>query len=131
MRTYYDIQLNDRTIVKRELEGEAIVKAGRYFIGEVRKAVTTSERWAEVDSGQTGQFPPRPAVAVNIGLSFRGLLALELPTRTLQLLPHEFIEAQDRRKPAQLRAGGGRWKRGGRWRLGRRVCDARRRHYSP
>ena len=32
MRTYYDIQLNDRTIAKRELEGEAVVKAGRYLI---------------------------------------------------------------------------------------------------
>jgi len=29
MRIYYDIQLNDRTIARRELEGEAIVKAGK------------------------------------------------------------------------------------------------------
>src|SRR3990167_5720570 len=34
MRTYYDIQLNDRAIAKRELEGEAIVKAGRYLIAK-------------------------------------------------------------------------------------------------
>ena len=34
MRTYYDIQLNDRTIAKRELEGEAVVKAGRYLIAK-------------------------------------------------------------------------------------------------
>jgi Dyp-type peroxidase family len=72
-------------------------KAGRYFIGEVRKAVTTSERWAEVDTEQTGQLPPRPRVAVNIGLSFYGLLALELPTRTLGLLPHEFIDGMAKR----------------------------------
>jgi aldehyde:ferredoxin oxidoreductase len=32
MRTYYDIQLNDRAINSRTLEGEAIVKAGRYLI---------------------------------------------------------------------------------------------------
>src|SRR3990167_3366652 len=32
MRTYYDIKLDDRSITKRELEGEAIVKAGRYLI---------------------------------------------------------------------------------------------------
>src|SRR5256885_17204831 len=32
MRTYYDIQLTDHTIAKRELEGQAIVKAGRYLI---------------------------------------------------------------------------------------------------
>src|SRR6266480_5599161 len=34
MRTYYDIKLDDRTIGKRELEGEAIVKAGRYHIAK-------------------------------------------------------------------------------------------------
>src|SRR5438876_27928 len=34
MRTYYDIKLDDRTIGKRELEGEAIVKAGRYWIAK-------------------------------------------------------------------------------------------------
>ncbi|MBI2158754.1 MAG: aldehyde ferredoxin oxidoreductase, partial [Candidatus Rokubacteria bacterium] len=32
MRIYYDIQLNTRAITKRELAGEAIVKAGRYLI---------------------------------------------------------------------------------------------------
>jgi aldehyde:ferredoxin oxidoreductase len=34
MRTYYDIRLGDRTIDKRELSGEAIVKAGRYLIAK-------------------------------------------------------------------------------------------------
>jgi aldehyde:ferredoxin oxidoreductase len=34
MRTYYDIHLDDRTIDNRELEGEAIVKAGRYLIAK-------------------------------------------------------------------------------------------------
>ena len=32
MRTYYDIQLTDRSITGRELSGEALVKAGRYLI---------------------------------------------------------------------------------------------------
>jgi len=32
MRTYYDIRLNDRTVARRELHGEAVVKAGRYLI---------------------------------------------------------------------------------------------------
>ena len=35
MRAYYDIQLGNRTIAKRELTGEAIVKAGRYLIAKV------------------------------------------------------------------------------------------------
>jgi len=34
MRAYYDIRLGDRTVDKRELHGEAIVKAGRYFIAK-------------------------------------------------------------------------------------------------
>ena len=34
MRTYYDIQLSDRTLGKRELTGEAIVNAGRYLIAK-------------------------------------------------------------------------------------------------
>ena len=34
MRIYYDIHLSDRTITKRELQGETIVKAGRYFIAK-------------------------------------------------------------------------------------------------
>src|SRR3989449_11123876 len=32
MRTYDDIRLNDRTVARRELRGEAVVKAGRYLI---------------------------------------------------------------------------------------------------
>ena len=34
MRTYYDINLSDRTVEKRDLEGEEIVRAGRYFIAK-------------------------------------------------------------------------------------------------
>ena len=34
MRHYYDIKLNDHSIAKRDLEGEAIVKAGRYLIAK-------------------------------------------------------------------------------------------------
>ena len=34
MRAYYDIRLNDRTSTKRELDGEAVVKAGRFLIAK-------------------------------------------------------------------------------------------------
>jgi aldehyde:ferredoxin oxidoreductase len=34
MRIYYDINLDDRSITKHELEGEAVVKAGRYWIAK-------------------------------------------------------------------------------------------------
>lgn len=34
MRTYYDINLNDHSIQSRELQGEEIIKAGRYLIAK-------------------------------------------------------------------------------------------------
>jgi len=34
MRTYYDIDLTSRSITRRELHGEEIVRAGRYFIAK-------------------------------------------------------------------------------------------------
>src|SRR6202171_6466340 len=34
MRIYYDIDLDGRTITKRELHGEDVVKAGRYLIAK-------------------------------------------------------------------------------------------------
>ncbi|PYM66260.1 MAG: aldehyde ferredoxin oxidoreductase, partial [Candidatus Rokuibacteriota bacterium] len=34
MRTYHDIHLSDRRVTERPLEGEAIVKAGRYLIAK-------------------------------------------------------------------------------------------------
>src|SRR5437667_11797495 len=34
MRYYYDIKLDDHSTAKREREGEAIVKAGRYLIAK-------------------------------------------------------------------------------------------------
>ena len=34
MRTYYDIQLTDRAVTRRELSGEAVVNAGRYLIAK-------------------------------------------------------------------------------------------------
>src|SRR3989442_15757986 len=34
MRIYYDIDLGGRTIAKRELHGEDVVKAGRYLIAK-------------------------------------------------------------------------------------------------
>lgn len=70
--------------------------AGRRFIERIRRAVTTAERWAAAAAGNPGA-PQRPLVAVNIGISFLGLLALELPTRTLSQLPPEFIDGMAKR----------------------------------
>lgn len=58
--------------------------AGRHFVDEVRHKVTTAARWPEEAE--------KPDCTVNIGFSFMGLLMLEVPTRTLKGMPHEFAE---------------------------------------
>jgi aldehyde:ferredoxin oxidoreductase len=50
MRTYYDIRLNDRAVTRRELRGEAVVKAGRYLIARTL-----------LDLGAAGVDPLSPA----------------------------------------------------------------------
>jgi Dyp-type peroxidase family len=70
----------------------ADAKAGRCFVERLRGQVTTAERWRGVDEPPGGNAPERPIVAMNIGFSFRGLLALELPTRMLSAFPEEFID---------------------------------------
>jgi Dyp-type peroxidase family len=71
--------------------------AGRNFIEQVRHRVTTAERWGAIDGDTKGQAPVRPNVAINIGLSYQGLSALALPTRTLSALPEEFIDGMAKR----------------------------------
>jgi Dyp-type peroxidase family len=65
--------------------------AGRRFVQGVRPRVTTAEPWdgERSDGATTVRKPP---ITLNIGFSFLGLLALDLPTRTLRLLPDEFID---------------------------------------
>lgn len=67
--------------------------AGRAFVDAVRREVTTAERWARGARGYLGSnAEPRPDVTLNIAFTFRGLLNLGLPTRTLRLLPDVFID---------------------------------------
>jgi Dyp-type peroxidase family len=66
--------------------------AGRCFIERLRFQVTTAERWRGVDEGPESNAPERPVVAMNIGVTFLGLLALNLPTLTLSGFPSEFID---------------------------------------
>jgi len=70
--------------------------AGRAFIGRIMGSVTTAERWGTIDDA-AGPSVPRPLVAVNIALSYRGLAALQLPTRTLAGMPEEFIDGMAKR----------------------------------
>jgi Dyp-type peroxidase family len=72
-------------------------KAGRKFIERVRHKVTTAERWRKIDDTSNLNAPLRPLVAMNIGLSYLGLAALALPTRTLAYMPDEFIDGMAKR----------------------------------
>lgn len=67
-------------------------EAGRRFVDAVRERVTSSERWIGFDEDPSPSCVRRPKVTLNIGFSFRGFLALDLPTRTLSGLPEEFID---------------------------------------
>ena len=71
--------------------------AGRKFIDLVRGGITTAERWTGVDGDQDPAVVPRPVVAINLGLTFRGMAALALPTKTLSGMPEEFIDGMARR----------------------------------
>ena len=72
--------------------------AGRAFVDAVRREVTTAERWQRGARDYGGSDAvPRPEVTVNIGFTFRGLLSLGLPTRTLRLLPDEYIDGMAKR----------------------------------
>jgi len=69
--------------------------AGRCFVERLRHEVTTGEPWRGVNGGDNA--PLRPEVAVNIGVSFLGLRALELPTRALSAFPEEFADGMAER----------------------------------
>jgi deferrochelatase/peroxidase EfeB len=88
---------------------------GREFVEAVRRKVTTAARWtdpARAPPFQRGHHPrlvdvvrsrnlddypgeahlTKPKVAINLAFTFDGLLALEMPVRTLRAMPDEFIE---------------------------------------
>jgi deferrochelatase/peroxidase EfeB len=69
-------------------------EAGRAFVEMVRPLVTSALRWPSHGKGApTGRVEvERPLVALNIAFTFRGLLALDTPVRTLRGLPDEFID---------------------------------------
>ena len=64
-------------------------KEGRKFVDAVREKVTTGARWPEEAQ--------KPDCTVNIGFSFFGLWALEVPTRTLKGMPAEFAQGMKAR----------------------------------
>src|ERR1700756_4348615 len=75
--------------------------SGRKFVARLLPMITTALRWpslsTDVPTGKNRM--PRPGVAVNIAFTFYGLLALEIPVRSLRGMPYEFIDGMTARAP--------------------------------
>jgi deferrochelatase/peroxidase EfeB len=93
---------------------------GRAFVEALRPNVTTAARWKNPDRGEpllrtrnprvkdvvraegVPDYPGevqlmKPKVAINVAFTFTGLLALQVPTRTLRGMPDEFIDGMETR----------------------------------
>ncbi|MES2299241.1 MAG: peroxidase [Pseudomonadota bacterium] len=66
---------------------------GRRFVGAVTEQVTTSANW-----GEGPGMVAKPKAALNIGFTYRGLEALELPRASLMGFPPEFAMGMKKRK---------------------------------
>lgn len=62
--------------------------AGRRFIDEARRKVTTAAIWTP---------ETKPEVTLNIGFTYTGLDKIGLPTRTLQGMPESFVDGMKAR----------------------------------
>lgn len=73
--------------------------AGRNLLETLRRRVTTALPWpTEKRRPMRGEvMAVRPAVTVNLAFTFRGLLALGVPIRTLRGMPDEFIDGMPAR----------------------------------
>jgi deferrochelatase/peroxidase EfeB len=68
--------------------------AGRSVIELLRRRVTTALRWPSDRTPYPAGtiYQKRPEVTLNLAFTFRGLLALDVPIRTLRGMPDEFID---------------------------------------
>lgn len=66
--------------------------AGRRFVQALRPDITTAEPWETTEASDGTKRLVKPHITMNVGFSYAGLHALDLPTRTLRLLPDEFID---------------------------------------
>jgi deferrochelatase/peroxidase EfeB len=74
----------------------------RAFLDELRWKVTTAELWPSSKTTSLAAekiTAKKPDVAINVAFTFRGLLALDVPVRTLRGLPDEFQEGMLSRAP--------------------------------
>jgi len=72
---------------------------GRAFVERLRPRVTTGARWPSRGmQAPVGRLEvPRPAATVNLAFTYRGLRALEVPTRTLRGMPDEYMDGMVKR----------------------------------
>ena len=80
--------------------------AGRRFVQGVRPRITTAEPWEKAQSRDGTSIVVKPLITLNIGFTFYGLRALDVPTRTLRLLPDEFIDGMGTRSEILGDVGG-------------------------
>ena len=59
--------------------------------------ITTAEPWDQTETADGHCIVKKPPITLNIGFTYAGLEALGLPTRTLRMLPDEFIDGMGRR----------------------------------
>ena len=72
------------------------VAAGRAFLARLLPCVTKAIRW-DAASPDPARHPPQ--VTMNLGLTWRGLWAMGVPTQALAELPPEFIDGMGHRAP--------------------------------
>lgn len=74
--------------------------AGRAFLEALRPLVTTALRWPRDGRAPGPGEVAKPACTLNIAFSFWGLVALDVPTRTLRGMPDAFIDGMAGRAAA-------------------------------
>ena len=93
---------------------------GRHFVEQLRPRITTAARWKNPKRGEAlmrtrnprvkdvvraegaPDYPGevqliKPPVTLNVAFTFFGLVALQVPTRTLRAMPDEFIDGMAQR----------------------------------
>ncbi len=74
-------------------------EAGRAFLARLLPKVTAANPWAPPGAAPAPHQVRRPVVTLNIAFTFWGLLALDVPTRTLRSMPDPFIDGMAARAP--------------------------------
>jgi Dyp-type peroxidase family len=78
-------------------DDETRAENGRRFIDALRPKVTTALRWDGKYARPGEKLVPMPGVTLNIAISYQGLAALGVSTRTLRVMPDPFIDGMAKR----------------------------------